>query len=67
MCAAVSAAGTPGDVLNEARALVGQGYRELLLLGQNVNSYGKGLSEPINFAALLRRVNEIEDDFGFGS
>ena len=49
----------PGDVLNEARALVGQGYRELLLLGQNVNSYGKGLSEPINFAALLRRVNEI--------
>ena len=53
----------PGDVLNEARALVGQGYRELLLLGQNVNSYGKGLSEPINFAALLRRVNEIEDDF----
>ncbi|WP_341458327.1 tRNA (N6-isopentenyl adenosine(37)-C2)-methylthiotransferase MiaB [Anaerotruncus colihominis] len=53
----------PGDVLNEARALVGQGYRELLLLGQNVNSYGKGLSEPINFAALLRRVNEIKGDF----
>ena len=53
----------PGDVIDEARALVGQGYRELLLLGQNVNSYGKGLSEPINFAALLRRVNEIKGDF----
>nr|WP_243268335.1 tRNA (N6-isopentenyl adenosine(37)-C2)-methylthiotransferase MiaB [Anaerotruncus colihominis] len=53
----------PEDVLSEARALVGQGYRELLLLGQNVNSYGKGLSEPVNFAALLRRVNEIEGDF----
>jgi tRNA-2-methylthio-N6-dimethylallyladenosine synthase len=38
-------------------------YREITLLGQNVNSYGKGLPGEITFAALLRRLNEIEGDF----
>ena len=41
--------------------MVAQGYKEITLLGQNVNSYGKGLSPDINFAELLRRINEIED------
>ena len=50
----------PEDIENEIRDLVARGYKEITLLGQNVNSYGKGLEEEINFAGLLRRVNEIE-------
>ncbi len=50
----------PEDILNEIRALVNDGVKEVCLLGQNVNSYGKGLDEKISFAELLRRVNEIE-------
>ena len=50
----------PEDIENEIRDLVARGYKEVTLLGQNVNSYGKGLEEEINFAGLLRRVNEIE-------
>ncbi|MEG2074131.1 MAG: tRNA (N6-isopentenyl adenosine(37)-C2)-methylthiotransferase MiaB, partial [Angelakisella sp.] len=50
-------------ILSEITALVSEGYREITLLGQNVNSYGKGLSENINFAQLLRRVNDISGDF----
>ena len=48
------------DILNEIKDLVSKGYKEVTLLGQNVNSYGKGLEEDINFAELLRKVNEIE-------
>ena len=40
--------------------IVAQGYKEVTLLGQNVNSYGKGLEEEISFADLLRRINEID-------
>lgn len=36
-----------------------------MLLGQNVNSYGKTLDNPITFAELLREVNKIEDLRGF--
>lgn len=50
----------PEDIENEIRDLVSRGYKEVTLLGQNVNSYGKGLEEEINFADLLRRVNKIE-------
>ncbi len=53
----------PEAILNEIRGLVAQGYKEFTLLGQNVNSYGKGLKEEINFAQLLRRVNDIPGDF----
>lgn len=49
----------PEDILKEVRELVRRGCSEISLLGQNVNSYGKDLDEPMDFADLLRRVNEI--------
>ncbi|MBQ8920816.1 MAG: tRNA (N6-isopentenyl adenosine(37)-C2)-methylthiotransferase MiaB [Oscillospiraceae bacterium] len=54
---------TPEAIEREVRGLIGQGYREILLLGQNVNSYGRGLSEPIDFPALLRRLDAIPGDY----
>ena len=53
----------PEDVLAEARALVAAGYKDITLLGQNVNSYGKDLENPVDFADLLRMVNGIPGDF----
>ncbi len=43
----------PADILAEFRGLVAAGYKEITLLGQNVNSYGKGLEEQVDFADLL--------------
>lgn len=48
------------DIIKEIEELVAKGYKEITLLGQNVNSYGKGLEEDIDFAGLLRKVNEVE-------
>lgn len=53
----------PEDILEEIRRLADGGYREIMLLGQNVNSYGKNLDEPISFSELLRRINDIDGDF----
>jgi tRNA-2-methylthio-N6-dimethylallyladenosine synthase len=53
----------PEIILKEAEELVAAGYKEITLLGQNVNSYGKGESHGVNFAELLRRVNAIPGDF----
>ncbi len=50
----------PEDIEKEIKDLIKEGYKEITLLGQNVNSYGKGLEEDINFAGLLRRLNNIE-------
>ena len=50
----------PEDILAEIRRLVADGVVEVMLLGQNVNSYGKNLEEPMTFAELLRKVNEIQ-------
>ena len=51
----------PEEIIKEIKTMVAEGYKEITLLGQNVNSYGKGLSPEINFAELLRRINNIEN------
>ena len=51
------------DILEEVRGLVKDGYKEITLLGQNVNSYGRGLEEQIDFADLLQMICDIEGDF----
>lgn len=48
------------DIIREIKELVNGGCSEISLLGQNVNSYGKDLDEDIDFAKLLRMVNEVE-------
>ena len=53
----------PAAILAEFRQLVEQGYKEITLLGQNVNSYGKDLDNPMDFADLLSQVNDIPGDF----
>ena len=50
----------PEDIIREIEGLVKDGVVEVMLLGQNVNSYGKNLEHPISFAELLRRVEQIE-------
>ena len=53
----------PGDILAEIRQLVEDGCREITLLGQNVNSYGKDLDKPMDFAALLEEIDKIPGDY----
>ena len=50
----------PEDIINEIKLLVADGVVEIMLLGQNVNSYGKNLEEEINFAELLKQVEQID-------
>ena len=50
----------PKDIIREIEHLVADGVVEVMLLGQNVNSYGKNLEDPISFAELLRQVEQIE-------
>lgn len=51
----------PEDIINEVQSLAEQGFLEVMLLGQNVNSYGRDLTHKIDFADLLEKVNDIEE------
>lgn len=51
------------DVITEVKHVVSQGYKEITLLGQNVNSYNKDLEKDKQFPALLKAISEIEGDF----
>lgn len=53
----------PEDILAEFRGLVQAGYKEITLLGQNVNSYGKGLEEQIDFSDLLNLLCSVPGDY----
>jgi len=50
----------PKDILREIESLAADGVVEIMLLGQNVNSYGKNLEEPMTFAQLLKEIEKIE-------
>ncbi len=51
------------DIIAEAKQIIGEGYKDITLLGQNVNSYGKGLDEDINFSKLIRQINDLDGEF----
>lgn len=53
----------PEEIIRELKKLVAEGYKDITLLGQNVNSYGKDLDETIDFADLLKQLNAVEGDF----
>ena len=53
----------PEVILEEVRQMVAAGYKDITLLGQNVNSYGKDLEEPMDFSDLLQAVNAIPGEF----
>ena len=51
------------DILTECRAVIADGAKEITLLGQNVNSYGKDLEEKVDFADLLAAIAQLDGDF----
>lgn len=50
----------PEDIIAEVKKLAAEGVVEIMLLGQNVNSYGKNLEEPVSFARLLQMVEQVD-------
>lgn len=50
-------------IVSEAEQMIKDGYKDITLLGQNVNSYGKKLDEDIDFSTLLKRIDSIEGDY----
>lgn len=50
-------------IISEARDMIQSNYRDITLLGQNVNSYGKTLEESISFASLLKEIDSIDGDY----
>ena len=53
----------PDVILAEARDMIKRGYKDITLLGQNVNSYGKGLDPRPTFAGLIREIDRIPGDY----
>ena len=50
----------PRDIIREIERLAADGVKEIMLLGQNVNSYGKTLDNPVSFAQLLKEIEKID-------
>ncbi len=50
-------------ILSEARQMIKGGFKDITLLGQNVNSYGKTLEDPVTFAELIREIDSIDGDY----
>lgn len=63
MCGGGNAAARWKPLWREAKEIIAAGYKEITLLGQNVNSYGKDLPEPVSFAQLLRTIDALPGDF----
>ncbi len=55
----------PEDIMAEAQELINEGYKKITLLGQNVNSYGKGCDFNVKFPELVRMIDAIDGDFTF--
>ena len=55
----------PEVIINEAKSLISEGYKFITLLGQNVNSYGKGCDFGVSFTELIKMLDSIEGDFQF--
>ncbi len=53
----------PAIIVEEVRGLLAEGYRDITLVGQNVNSYGKDLPEPTSFAQLLETLDQLDGEF----
>lgn len=53
----------PEDILRECEGLIAEGYKEITLLGQNVNSYGKDLGLGVDFADLMARIAQLDGEF----
>jgi len=53
----------PQKIVEEFKQMIKDGYKDITLLGQNVNSYGKGASHGVNFAKLLRMLNDVPGEF----
>ena len=50
-------------IISEAREMINSGYKDITLLGQNVNSYGKNLENGVNFAQLISEIDSIDGDY----
>lgn len=53
----------PEEIIAEAKEIIAAGYKEITLLGQNVNSFGKNNKSDMNFASLLREISALDGDF----
>ena len=51
------------SIIKEAKEIISKGYKEITLLGQNVDSYGKNLEDKPNFATLLKELDKLEGNF----